>query len=142
MSRLGDALNGYDFSHKVFSQTYGNKIDQFSKLTGGNDGAFYLFLRLAQKELRNAVAHETIWLDLETGKFRYLDGREQKEWYEMEFKEAIVLGTIASHLPHTYITALASIAILEYGDKTDKAKLPRHLVKLFSHTPRTQAAAP
>ena len=115
----------------VFDTPYANKLDQFSSLTGGEDGAFYLFCRLARPKIRNAIAHETIWLDADENKVRYEEGRHPRTEHEMDLIEFMGLAAAGSHLAQSYLAAIAVIAIMEEEYELGKKVLPPQLVKVF-----------
>ena len=116
----------------VFNANYANKVDDFNTLTGGEDGAFYIFSRLARPRIRNAIAHESIWLDSETGKVCFTEGRGNNNVEsEMDLSEFVALSGIGSHLPHAYITAIAVIAVMEDGSDFAKSLLPLQLAQVF-----------
>jgi len=119
----------------VFSVAYSNKINQFKDLTGGDDGAFYLIFRLAQPKLRNAIAHETVWLDSNANKVRYVDGNPPVE-YEIDLTNFMALCSIGSHLAQPYLAALAVIVVMENGTQEAKSLLPQDLVDLFNFVPK------
>ena len=116
----------------VFDTNYANKVDDFNNLTGGEDGAFYIFSRLARPRIRNAIAHESIWLDSEAGKVCFTEGRgNNKVESEMDVSEFFTLATIGSHFSHAYIAAIAVIAVMEDGSDFAKSLLPIQLVQVF-----------
>lgn len=116
----------------VFDTNYANKVDDFNTLTGGEDGAFYIFSRLARPQIRNAIAHESIWLDSEAGKVCFTEGRgNNKVESEMDVSEFFTLATIGSHFSHAYIAAIAVIAVMEDGSDFAKSLLPIQLVQVF-----------
>lgn len=115
----------------VFDNTFANKVDQFISLTGGEDGAFYLFCRLARPKIRNAIAHETIWIDADANKVRYEEGRHPRTEHEMDLIEFMGLAAAGSHLAQSYLAAIGVIAIMEEEYELGKKVLPPHLVKVF-----------
>jgi hypothetical protein len=123
---------GKSYPVNVLNNTFGSKLNEFSQLTGGDDGAFYLIFRLANPNLRNAIAHEDIWLDSETDIVKYSAGKGLKETYEMNLVEFMGLATVGSHLGQAYIVAIATIIILEDGSQQDIMQLPKHLIKVFT----------
>lgn len=124
---------GRSVNIQVFDATYANKINQFSSLTGGEDGPFYLFCRLARPRIRNAIAHETIWLDSDAAKVRFTEGRNPKIESEMQLVEFMALASIGSHLAHAYLAAIGVIAIMEEGTDFAKDLMPPQLVRVFTH---------
>ena len=126
------AANDKPVHDAVFSQPFGGLVNQFSNLTGGDDGPFYLFTRIARPKLRNAIAHETAWLDSNNVKVRYTDGIERKQEYEIDLVEFTALATTGSHLAHAYLAALAVIGVMDSGSEPAKALLPRLFVKVFT----------
>ncbi|NJN74242.1 MAG: hypothetical protein HC799_16285 [Limnothrix sp. RL_2_0] len=118
----------------VFSASYSNKLEQFKTLTGGDNGAFYLIFRLAQPKLRNAIAHETIWLDSPANKVRYIDGKQPKE-FEINLADFLALASTGSHLLQPYLAAISSIAIIECASEHEKSLLPDNIIELFNFIP-------
>ncbi len=116
----------------VFKSSYGVKARQFSELTDGENGVFYLFNRIIEPKLRNAIAHETAWHDKDAGKVRYSDVRSKEE-YEMNLFEFLSLTTLGTQVGRAYIAAIAAVIVLEEGDENEKSLLPPHLIKLFEH---------
>ena len=103
-----------------------------SNLTGGEDRAFYIFSRLARPRIRNAIAHESIWLDSEAVKVCFIEGRgNNKIESEMDFTEFVALAGIGSHFPHAYLAAIAVIAVMEDGTDFAKSLLPIQLAQVF-----------
>ena len=125
---------GKSYSTNVLNNTFGSKLNEFSQLTGGDDSAFYLIFRLANPNLRNAIAHENIWLDSETDIVKYSAGKGPKVTHEMSLIDFMGLATVGSHLGQAYIVAIAAIIILEDGSRLDIMQLPKHLIKVFSKT--------
>lgn len=116
----------------VFDTNYANKVDDFNNLTGDEDGAFYIFSRLARPRIRNAIAHESIWLDSEAVKVCFIEGRgNNKIESEMDFTEFVALAGIGSHFPHAYLAAIAVIAVMEDGTDFAKSLLPIQLAQVF-----------
>lgn len=123
---------GKSHSLNVFNKTYGSKLNEFSQLTNGNDGAFYLIFRLAQPDLRNAIAHEDIWLDENTHTVKYSAGKPQKIDYEIGLVEFSMYGMVGSHLGQAYLVAIATILLIESRSLEHISQLPSHLIKLFT----------
>lgn len=116
----------------VLTSNYAVKANEFEALTNGENGFFYLFHRLIKPKLRNGIAHGTAWLDRDSNKIRYADGKAEKE-SEMDLMEFVVLTGFGSHLPKAYIAASATILIWEDGSEEQKALLPKHFIELLSH---------
>lgn len=125
---------GKQFKIATFNMPYGNKVQQFKELTGGNDGVFYIFIRLARPEIRNAIAHETIWLDSKTGTVRFTEGRDVKRESKIDFVEFMALAHAGSHIAQSYLAAIGTIVIMEDGSDISKRFLPEYLVNVYSHT--------
>lgn len=121
----------------VFSVPYSNKVNQFEALTGGDNGAFYLIFRLAKPKLRNAVAHENIWLDSNANIVRYIDGKPPVE-HEIGLVDFLALSSIGSHLAQTYLAALAVIVVMESDIDEAKLLLPEDLINLFNFIPENK----
>lgn len=125
---------GKQIHTRVFDANYANKLDQFKSLTDGEDGPFYLFIRIARPRIRNAIAHETIWLDSDATKVRFTEGRNHKTESEMDLIEFAVLASTGSHLAHSYLAAIAVIVTMEAGTELAHSLVPPHLVRVFRHT--------
>jgi hypothetical protein len=122
----------------IFDANYANKVSDFNALTGGEDGAFYILSRIAQPRIRNAIAHENIWLDSEANVVRFTEGRgPDKVESEMSLDDFGVLSMIGSHLSHTYVAALAVIAVMEDGTELAHSLLPPYLANVFDYEPTT-----
>lgn len=122
---------GKRFSTNVFRNAYGAKLKEFSELTHGDDGPFYLIFRLVNVPLRNAIAHEDVWLDTDTSKVRYVDGKEQRVPYELDLMQFLSSAMVGSYLGPTYLAAIAALLVLEEGSAAEVAHLPAHLIKTF-----------
>jgi hypothetical protein len=121
------------FELSVFSSSYTNKINQFEAITGGDDVVFYTLYRIFKPKIRNAIAHETIWLDPDEGKVRFIDGSNKKAEYEIDLIEFMGYAAVGSHLAYTYLAAMSAIVVMENGSDFAQSLLPPHLVKLFNH---------
>jgi hypothetical protein len=115
----------------VLGNAYGSKVNEFAKLTNGENGPFYLYFRMADPTLRNSIAHSSIWLDSDEKKVRYVAGQQKKTEYEMDLMKFMAMGYLGSHLASSYIAALATIVVLEDGGSFVKGLIPMQLVKLF-----------
>jgi hypothetical protein len=121
---------GRPINADVLNKKYRAKLNEFTQLTNGVDGAFGLICQLARPDVRNAIAHGDIWHDTTTGKIRYTH-RDQPQ--EMDLFEFLGCATVGSHLPQAYLSALAAIVVLEEGSGSDVARLPPHLIQLYHH---------
>jgi hypothetical protein len=131
---LWRTANSKTVNTSAFSVAYSNKVNQFRDLTSGDDDAFGLIFRLAQPKLRNAIAHETIWLDSGASKVRYIDGKPPVE-HEIELMDFMKLSSDGSHLAQTYLAALSVIFVMESGIQEANSLLPKDLVDLFNFVP-------
>jgi len=124
---------GKPINSNVLNTTYGNKINQLSDLTDGDDGIFYFYLRLAQPDIRNAIAHESIWLDSEANIVHYNHGNQNKIESQIGLFEFMTFATSGSHIAQPYLVAISVIIIMEFGSELAKSLLPESYRKLFSH---------
>lgn len=115
----------------VLGNPYGSKVDEFHRLTNGDDGPFYLFLRMANPKLRNGIAHNSIWLDPAEQKVRYIVGQQQKIECEMGLTEFMAMAYLGSHLASAYMAALGTIIALEDGGPVVEQLIPAQLVSLY-----------
>lgn len=127
------AANGKPYNSSVFTQPFGQLVNQFSDLTGGEDGSFYLFIRISHPKIRNAIAHETAWIDSNSGKVRYIDGRDNKQEYEIDLDKFVVIASIGSHVAPAYFAALAVIGIMKFGSGVAKALIPTPFINVFTY---------
>lgn len=121
----------------IFSAAYADKVNQFKELTGGDEGAFYLIFRLVRPDVRNAIAHENIWLDSENNKVKYTAGRPPVK-HEIDLVEFMTLQAVGSHLGQVYLAAIALIVVIEYGTVEAQSLLPKELVELFNFVPKNR----
>lgn len=119
---------GKNYNTNVFKNSYGSKLNEFSQLTGGDAGAFYVIFRFAQPKLRNAIAHGDIWLDRDEATVKFKDGSVNHTLPLVKFMAFLGVG---SNLGQAYLSAIASIAVLEEGTASDILKIPPHIVKMF-----------
>jgi len=124
---------GKSYSINTFSNAYGAKINEFSQLTGGHDGAFNIIFQVANHSLRNAIAHEDIWLDSGTNTVKYTAGKRPKTTHEIGIGEFFGYAMMGANFGQAYIVAIAALIVLEDGSLEDKKRLPAHLVKVFTH---------
>ena len=82
---------------------------------------------------RNAIAHETIWLDSDSGKVRYEEGCHPRTEHEMDLVEFMGLAAAGSHLAQSYLAAIDVIAIMEDEYDLGKSVLPAQLVKVYDY---------
>jgi len=127
---------GKTVNPNVLNTTYSNKLNQLKELTGGDDGIFYFYLRIAQPDIRNAIAHESIWLDSDSEIVRYNHGNQNKIESQISLTEFMAYITYGSHLAQPYLAAISIIVIMEYGSDLAKAFLPESYKKVFLHTPK------
>jgi hypothetical protein len=123
---------GKTLNPSVLGNAYGSKINEFARLTGGDDGIFYLLLRIADSDLRNGLAHGSAWLDSDGAKVRYVTGQQQKTEHEMDLVQFMCTATLGSHLGAAYVVALAAIAVFEDGQPASRNRLPAPLVRLLN----------
>lgn len=116
----------------VFSLSYRSKLNQFEQLTGGENGIFYLIFRLAKPSIRNAIAHEAIWLDPNTDQIKYYDGKKKKHEYQINLVDFLSLVSVGSHLCDAYIASIGTMVIWEVGTEKLKSLLPGYLIKILS----------
>lgn len=124
---------GKPVNPNVLNTSYGNKINQLSELTGGDDGIFYFFLRIAQPNIRNAIAHESIWLDADAAIVRYNCGNQNKMESQIDLVEFMAYATSGSHITQPYLAAISVIVIMECGSEFAKSLLPESYRKVFLH---------
>lgn len=122
---------GRDAEPRVFQMNYRSRIDQLISFTGGAASEFARVIELARPRVRNAIAHDSIWLDSDASKVRYTEGGKLRQEYEMELTEFGKLALLGSHLCETYLASIGAIAILEDGSEVAVSLLPEYLVTTF-----------
>jgi hypothetical protein len=118
---------GRPSSHRVLENAYGSKVHAVNDLTNGDDGVFCLFLRLANPDLRNSLAHSTAWPDFDAGVVRFTSGRQNEVQKELGMVEFMLQTKVAADLAQGYIAALNAILVFETGDDAAIALIPQHL---------------
>lgn len=125
------AAVGKDPAAGVFRRSYRSRIDELVSLSGGSTSEFAQVIELARPRIRNAIAHNSIWLDGNAAKVRYTEGGKLRQEYEMKLSEFGKLALLGSHLCEPYLAAIGAIAILENGSEVAKRQLPEHLVAAY-----------
>jgi hypothetical protein len=120
-----------NYSANTLRNNYGSKVREFMDLTGGEDGAFYLIGRIAKPDLRNAIAHGSIWLESQHAMVKYND--EQGNTNEISLVDFVGFAAVGSHIGQAYLAAIAAIIILTEGDPLYSQQIPHHIVQLFQH---------
>jgi hypothetical protein len=118
---------GVTYRLGVIANSYGSKIQEFNQLTKGDNGPFYLFFRITNSGLRNAIAHGAAWLDVQEAKVRYRHGQHVKADEEMGLLEFLALVKLGTHMAEGYIAALSAIAVVEEGPPESIRQLPGKL---------------
>tara|TARA_R110002072_G_C7832112_1_gene524261 strand:- start:125 stop:991 length:867 start_codon:yes stop_codon:yes gene_type:complete len=118
----------------VLNTAYGNKIHQLEELSGAETGPLYLLLRIAKPDIRNACAHETIWLDSEQNMVRYTYGNQNKVEAEIDLAEFMVLTSTGTHLAQPYLAAIAFLVVMDAGTTLAHSFMPKDYVQLYRQT--------
>lgn len=121
---------GKKLSPGVLGNAYGSKVDEFAQLTGGENGAFYLFFRLARPVLRNSLAHGDAWLDIEGGVVRYRD--RAKNELVLDTAEFLMVAKLGCDLARSYIAFLAVVILLATDNQAARSLIPTHLLGVLS----------
>ncbi len=128
------AGQGRELNTDVLTQNYAQKLTQFKDVSGGEDGIFYIIFRIANPRIRNACAHGDIWLDFDNGIVHYIDLVENQE-KQIKIEEFLIWNFMGSIIADSYLSALATIAILEEGTEKQKASIPKKTRDLFNFVP-------
>lgn len=126
------AAVGNDPEPRVFQMGYKSRVDQLISLTGGATSEFAGVINLARPRVRNAIAHDSIWLDSNAATVRYTEGGKVRQEYEMALAEFGKLALLGSHLCEPYLAGIGAIAVLEDGSELAVELLPEHLVTAFN----------
>lgn len=127
------AARGKQISRNLFKKRYAERVAELGELTGGENGAYYIFGRIAKPLIRNSVAHGTVWFDRPKEVFRFPDNKGVLQ--EVGLVELMGLALVGSRLAHAYVIAICVIQVMEEGSAADIAQLPKHLVHAFRHVP-------
>ena len=109
--------------------TYGSKINDFKQLLDDYDLPYDMIVKFANSNLRNSIAHGTIWLDSEKAIVNYSN---KNEYYSISLVEFLALNTSSLHFADAYLSAIATIVIFMFGTREDKSKLPPELLQFLS----------
>jgi len=115
----------------VLYNAYGAKVNEFNELTNGEEGAFYLFFRIAMPKLRNGLSHGSAWLDSENGLVRYSEGGRNRTEHEIDIVEFMARVKLGCDLAKAYIAALAAIVLLESSEYSAVSGIREQLVTLW-----------
>lgn len=108
---------------------YGSKIHDFKQLIDDYDLPYDMIVKFTNSNLRNSIAHSTIWLDSEKAIVNYTN---KDEPYSISLVEFLALNASALHFAEAYLSAVATIVIFMTGTREDKSKLPLELLQLLS----------
>jgi hypothetical protein len=129
---------GEPFTANTLSNPYGSKLNELAELTGGDDSPFGLILKLAQPDIRNAIAHGSIWVVPDEGKVRYT---EKGQTHELDLADFLLYGIVGSHLAKFYLVAVCALVVLEVGTAAEKAQIPDRLSRVYYHTTTVDGAS-
>jgi len=114
--------------------TYGNRVQEFNRLLEEYKLPYLSFKHFANSKLRNAIAHEKIWLDSEKAIVHYSN---KDDAYTMELAEFLMLNTYATYFADIYYTTLTVIALFMTGTKEEKSKIPAKLIEMMKRAEST-----
>jgi len=115
----------------IFGFSYGNKINEFEKLTNGEDGAFYLIFRIAKNQIRNAIAHGDIRFDPDSGIIYYLVGKKNKIEKQINIVDFMALTLMGSTIAQAYLVGIGTIVVMEQGSEKAINLLPDFLKNVY-----------
>lgn len=127
-------IHGKKYNPNILTSKYGVKLNEFKRLTNGEDGLYYLFFRLGNYHLRNAIAHDDIYFDPENEIVKYTDNEKSFEMNTSTFMAILFSG---SYLPHAYLASICTILIMIHGSENDKKIIPRQIIDLLYKEPPT-----
>jgi len=111
--------------------TYGSKVHEFSRLLEEYNLPNQAFKQFANANLRNAIAHEKIWLDSDEAVVHYSN---KDTPYTMGLADFLELNTYATYFGDIYLTTLNVIALFMTGAKEEKSKIPTKLIKILKRS--------
>jgi hypothetical protein len=119
------------FAVNTLTNPYASKLNEFADLTGGEDSPFGLILKLARPDIRNAIAHGSIWLVSDSKKVRFSD---RHQTHELDLTDFLMYGLVGSHLAQSYLVAIAVLVLCEIGTSAEASQIPTHLSDVFYHS--------
>jgi hypothetical protein len=116
---------GKSYNLNVVKNNYGSKLNELKQLAEGVSYYDKLF-EILNPEIRNAIAHQSIWYDENDEVVRY---RENKNGVDKQIKleDFILMNSKASYLGEAYLVIMSVIGIFLKGTVMDRTKLPKEL---------------
>ena len=108
----------------TLNNAYGNKISELNKLTPKPE-YYNTLLELLNSDIRNAIAHQSIWFNEESNNVIYKTNKEKEE--KINITDFIMLNAKASYLAEAYLVALSTIGVFYFGSMMDRTKFPKEL---------------
>ena len=125
-------INSKPLNTNLVQSNYGVKVQHFKKLTNSEDGIFYLYHRISRPDLRNAIAHSSIWLDDETSEIYYAEGKGKRK-KTINVTDFFSLSFFGSYIAGAYTIALSSVIVWMSGNKKYQLQLPKDIIKFFTN---------
>jgi len=114
----------------------GTRVKRFVEITNGEDGVFFMLVRVVNIPLRNAIAHSTVTLDDENAQVIFSRIENGARVYEqIDLFQYMVEIYIHTRLPSIYLAALSTILVMETGRADEKLALPAVLQQAFTGVP-------
>ena len=108
----------------TLNNAYGNKINELKNLKPKAD-YYDILLELLNPDIRNAIAHQTIWFNEKNNNVIYETKKGIEE--KIGIKEFILLNSKASYLAEAYLVALSTIGVYYFGSMMDRTRFPKEL---------------
>ena len=108
----------------TLNNAYGNKISELKKLTPKPD-YYNTLLELLNPDIRNAIAHQTIWFNEENNNVIYKNNKGIEE--KISITDFILLNSKASYLAEAYLVAIGTIGVYYFGSMMDRTRFPKEL---------------
>lgn len=108
----------------TLNNSYGSKLKELKELKPKED--FYdTFLELLNPDIRNAIAHQTIWFNEKNNQVIYKTDKGFEK--NISIKDFILMNSKASYLAEAYLVALSTIGVYYFGTMMDRVEFPKEL---------------
>lgn len=118
-------FNGLSYNVNAVGNNYGSKIKELIDLNIGSPELDNL-LETTRPDLRNAIAHENIWLDSTNQLVKYRNKNDTSD-NEMSISEFVMLLSKSAYYAEAYLVAISTIMLFSSNKPEYRAKLPKAL---------------
>ena len=107
----------------TLNNAYGSKLNELKALEPKED-YYNTLIELLNPEIRNAIAHQTIWFNEKDNQVIYKTKEKEKN---ISIEELMFMNAKASYLAEAYNVALSTIGVYYFGTMMDRVKFPKEL---------------